>query len=230
MTTLSITVDRDGEREDLALKVDTALLAGFTGRDQEAARAHVEELAAHGIHAPHRIPTIYAVPGSRVTTADRILVDGTETSGEAEFVLVRHGDRVLVTVGSDHTDRELERYSIVKSKQGTDKPVAPTWWDLADVEEHWDSLRLTAQVRTGDGWTTYQQGDLATMMTPADLLEEVESSYGADVDREAVFSGTLAIIEGEFIAGDVFRAVLDDPVLKRRLVCEYSVEVLPRFD
>ncbi|MHB1593935.1 MAG: DUF2848 family protein [Streptosporangiaceae bacterium] len=205
------------------------LLAGYTGRDQAAVAAHVAELADHGIAPPPRIPAAYAASAARMTMADQIWVGGRQTSGEAEFVLMRSGDRWLVGVGSDHTDRALESQSIAKAKQSCDKPVSRAFWDLADVREHWDELTLTAWVGMANGEVVYQSGRLADLMTPeairADLAARVPGADGA-----AIFSGTLPVIGGEFAYGSSFRAELTDPVLGRSLRCGYRVGVLPELD
>lgn len=214
-----------GDRE-VDLDFTMVLLAGYTGRDQDAVRAHVDELAAHGIAAPGTIPAVYPVPPTRLTTSRRIAVHGERTAGEAEFLLVRHEGRVLVGVGSDHTDRELEEHSIVKSKQTCDKPVNEVLWELDELADHWDELTLRGEVYGDAGWETYQDGSVASMLTPKDILAVVGERVEGVADA-AVFSGTLPLIGGEFRYGPRFRATLADPVLDRQLVCEYEVQELP---
>lgn len=215
--------------EPVDVRPRMVLLAGYTGRDHAAVQAHVEELAQHGIAAPSRVPTVYAAPSTRLTTRPSIAVDGTSTSGEAEFILYRLDGRLLVGVGSDHTDRGLEAHSIVKAKQCCDKPVAVQLWDHAEIADHWDDLRLSAYVTTDAGEQLYQEGALGSMLTPQALLEQMRTRVG-DLDDVLVFSGTMPIIGGEFLCGSRFRAELADPVLHRSLTCDYSVTVLPVLD
>lgn len=226
---MRISIDRAGGVELLDLPVRRGLLAGYTGRDQAAVAAHVAELAAHGIAAPERVPTVYAVPGSRIVVADAISVHGQDTSGEGEFVMYEVGDRLLVGVGSDHTDRSLEEYSIVKAKQCSDKPVSQTWWDYADVQQHWDKVELRADALIDGDWLPYQQGALAQMLPPRDILAEVARRTPAQ-DGDAVFSGTLPVIGGQFLPSQEFRVQLADPVLGRTLTCRYRIDVLPDLD
>jgi|ERR1035437_9086363 hypothetical protein len=211
--------------EPINVDVDVLLLAGYTGRDQAAVRAHIEELERHGVSAPSIVPTVYAVPATRLSTASRIAVHGERTSGEAEFVLCKRDGHLLVGVASDHTDRELEEYSVVKSKQGCDKPISFELWSCDDVSDHWDQLVLSADVLTETGPVRYQEGTLDSLMSRDSILEEVKRRAGT-IDRAMVFSGTLPLIGGEFRYGQGFRAQLLDPVLNRSLVCEYTVEVL----
>ena len=43
-------------------------------------------------------------------------------------MLLQHAGRLWVGTGSDHTDREVEKYGVTVSKQMCDKPVAPVFW------------------------------------------------------------------------------------------------------
>ena len=60
----------------------------------------------------------------RLTQEDSIEVCGTDSSGEVEFVLIGWQGRIFVGLGSDHTDRKVESYSVTVSKQMCDKPIA----------------------------------------------------------------------------------------------------------
>lgn len=219
-----------GTLTPIEVPVRRLLIAGFTGRDQDAVAAHVDELAAHGIAGPKRIPSLFPGVAARVTTRPAITVHGTRTSGEAEFIVTRRGGEVLVGIGSDHTDRELEAHSIIKSKQVCEKPVGQVMWRADDVATHWDQLVLRATAWTDDGEEVlYQEGTLDTMLTLPALLDEVESRVG-DVEGDILYSGTLPLLTKDFVCGPRFRSELVDPVLGRRLVCEYAVEVLPVLD
>lgn len=228
---MQITVERSGGNppERLVLPVERALLAGYTGRDQSSVRAHVAELAEHGIAAPARVPTLYAVPGSRIRVTDAISVHGDETSGEGEFVMVRFDGRLLIGVASDHTDRALEGHSIVKAKQCSDKPVGATWWDYADLADAWDDIVLSAAVMIDGSWQAYQEGRLAEMLAPGDILAEVDRRVPPRVG-DAVFSGTLPVLGGQFRPSERFRVTLVDPTAARELSCDYRIDVLPDLD
>lgn len=215
--------------DSLDFEPSRVFLAGYTGRDQAAVEAHVRELAEHGIPAPARVPSVFPLVPARLTTDTRICVYGARTAGEAEFVLFLHGDQVYVGVGSDHTDRELEEHSIVRSKQCVDKPMSAQVWQLEEVADHWDELRLRSAVLEDSAASPYQDGTVASMMTPDALLAEIEGRAGRK-DGDVVWSGTLPIIGGQFRAGWGFQVELIDPVLDRSLRCEYRVEELPVLD
>ena len=208
------------------------VIAVYTGRDQEAVRRHVEELRAHGIPAPPRVPTLFACTVDRLTIrdgasdeADDLEVLGDRTSGEAEFVLIGHDGELYVAVGSDHTDRELEKTSITFSKQVCPKPLSRDVWPYADLRDRWDELRLRGRAGDRDG---YQAGTLGEMLRPEALIALVAERLGDAVDGMVLYGGTLPILDGGgFALGRGFVAELEDPCAGRLLRCAYAVRETP---
>src|SRR3712207_3980764 len=98
-----------GSGETLSFRPRRVLMAGYTGRDQAAVQAHIDELREHGVPAPKRVPILFPSTADRLTQDDEIEVLGDRTSGEAELVLLYHEGRTYVAAGSDHTDREVEK-------------------------------------------------------------------------------------------------------------------------
>lgn len=220
---LHFTVEPDAR--PLVLAPRRLLIAGYTGRDQAAVARHVDELREHGIPAPERIPAVYALTPDRLTTEPTIAVAGRDTSGEAEFVLVVVGGDLYVGVGSDHTDRDLERTSIRRSKQVCPKPLATRLWRWADVRDHWDACLL----RSWSGGTLYQEGSVAALLAPEAVLAAVRERAGA-VDDSVVYCGTLPLLGGALRFEAAFAAALDDPVLGRELRCAYTVSLVDDLD
>ena len=135
MFDLTFTIEaRDGTMP-LTLAIDQAVIAGWTGRDPVARDRHIAELEALGIARPATAPIYYRVSARRLTQEDSIEVCGDQSSGEVEFVLIAWQGRIFVGLGSDHTDRKVESYSVGVSKQMCDKPIAPVLWELEDVVE-----------------------------------------------------------------------------------------------
>src|SRR3989440_5497963 len=147
----------NGAPTPLTLSIDQAVIAGWTGRDPVARDKHIAELEAIGIARPASTPIFYRVAARRLTIADRIEVSGAESSGEVEFVLIGWQGRIFVGVGSDHTDRKVEAYSVTVSKQMCDKPIASTLWELEDVIGHWDQMILRSFAVIGDEKGLYQE-------------------------------------------------------------------------
>src|SRR5216684_3678152 len=168
--TLSLTLQNSGAAMAREVDVDDAIVAGWTGRDAAAVEKHITELEALGVRRPATTPIFYRVSAARLTTATEIEVVGAHSGGEVEFVLLQHGGRLWVGVGSDHTDREVETYGVTVSKQMCDKPVAPVFWAFDDVAPHWDRLMLRAHVLEGGKRVLYQEGAVTAMMDPRALI------------------------------------------------------------
>jgi hypothetical protein len=222
---LSFTIDAQGTTTPLTLSIDRAIMAGWTGRDPVARDKHIAELEAIGIARPASTPIYYRVAARRLTMADSIEVSGGETSGEVEFVLIGWEGRIFVGVGSDHTDRKVETYSVTVSKQMCDKPIASVLWELEDVAGHWDQMILRAFAWIGGARVLYQEGTLDSMLSVKELIER--SFGGARLpDGCAMFGGTFAA-KGGIRPATRFEFELEDPVLKRRIGHGYDVIELP---
>ncbi len=169
---------------------------------------------------PAGTPTVYMVPASLLTAATEINVAGEKTSGEVEYVILRDEGRLYVTVGSDHTDRGLESVDIQRSKAACPKVMAPEVWSYQDIEDHWDDLELMSRVRKEGSVQTYQDGKLAELMLPFDLMR----TFHALEDGTVLFSGTVPL-KFETTFSDRFEMVMTDPILDRWISHTYSVSV-----
>ena len=206
--------------------VNHLVLAGWAGRNQAAVETHIRELEALGATRPTRTPVFYRVAASLLTTTDAIEVVGAETSGEVEFVLVPRVDGLWIGLGSDHTDRGLERSNVALSKQLCAKVVAPTLWRLEDLAPHWDELALRSWAHRGGQRDPYQDGTLAAILSP-DRLLAMYAEFAEALDVGGVlFSGTIATIH-EIAPADEFEMELYDPVLNRRIHHRYRIDRLP---
>ncbi|MBI4321902.1 MAG: DUF2848 family protein [Chloroflexi bacterium] len=224
-----LTFRLQGSAQEIVFSPQKTVMAGYTGRDQAAVMKHIEELRQHGVAAPDRIPTFYPVIGDRLTTAERIEVLGHRTSGEAEFVLLFAVDQLYVGVGSDHTDRELEEETIIKSKQMCAKVVSRDLWRYEDVKERWDDLLLRSWVGGEGRETLYQEGRLARMMTVETLVGLTKEHIRGTVDGLALYSGTLPMLTGEFVYSSYFEAELLDERTGNALRCAYHIAPMDWF-
>ncbi|WP_028923936.1 DUF2848 family protein [Pseudonocardia acaciae] len=203
--------------EDLAFEPRRLIVAGYTGRDAEAVRAHIAELAAIGVPEPASIPTFYDLDPALLTTGPLVEVTGENTSGEAEPVLVRHAGRHYLGVGSDHTDRDLERTDIGASKAACPKPFSSQVVTLP-AEAQWDGIELASTV---DG-VDYQRGTLAALRTPDDLLARLADTLGELDGDLVVFGGTLPLLTGDFRPGTGWRTSLRAG--EHTLTCSYETK------
>lgn len=218
MTELSLTL---GD-EVVATSLDTAIVAGWAGRDKEAVEKHIAELEELGVPRPSATPLYYRVSAARITTEAE--VESTAAgSGEVEAVLLRSGGELWVGVGSDHTDREVESYSVAVSKELCPKPIGSEFWPYAEVEDHWDDLILRSWIVEGGEEVVYQEGTLAGLLSAAELIAGAEPQLA---DGSLMFCGTLAV-EGGIRPASSFRYQLADPVRGRSIDAGYLVRPLP---
>lgn len=201
------------------------VIAGWTGRNVEALEKHILELEALGVKRPKSTPIFYRVSADLLTTKPSIEALGTSSTGEVEFVLFSLADGLWVGLGSDHTDRKAETIGVSLSKQMCAKPVAATAWRYDDVRAHWDQLMLRSDVRRGGERQLYQEGFVASMRTPDELIKLYTRDATLPVGT-AMFCGTLAV-HGNIAFADRFEMELNDPVLGRRISHAYTISTLP---
>ena len=202
---------------------ERVIIAGYTGRNQEETRAHIRELERQGIPTPAEIPAIFRTTLDRLTTDGEIEVVGDRTAGEAEAVLLVRGGDLWIAIGSDHTDRKLETIDIPASKQVCPKPVSAEVWRYADLRERWDNLVLRSWVGDSGREVRYQEGRMAALLRPEDLLAMLRRRLGDAVDGATIYTGTIPLIGGKFAHKPFFTAELYDEETGRSLVCAYRV-------
>lgn len=215
--------------ETIQFKVERMINAGYVGRNRQAVVDHIEELSKEGVPPPPSVPMIFPVLCHNITTADKIEVVGGKTSGEVEFVLLLNSRGVFVAVGSDHTDRDIERHSIIKSKQVCPNLISKQVWNYDDVKSGWDDLILQSKVTKADGDEAilYQKAPLESIISAAELMELVKSKMiDGMVDGLVIFSGTLPVLTDEIIYGSHFRCELIDQRIDRVLACDYQINIL----
>ncbi len=211
--------------ESRPIVLKAVVVALWTSRDMSGRDRRVTEMEALGIPRPRTTPQFYRVSAHRLTTSDCIEVVGPESSGEVEIVLVRDGRGLWVGVGSDHTDRRVERCDVHVSKQMCDKPLAPDLWAFDDVADHWDQLVLRSWIAENGETRLYQEGTAAAILPAVTLM----AGYAGRDDLPegtALFCGTFAAIGGIRSSGR-FAFELYDPQRERRIAHAYDVVALP---
>ena len=201
---------------------------GFSGRNQEAVWAHIEELEKIGVKRPEKTPTFYPVPSNSLLFDDDIQVVGKENSTEIEYVLLYSSQGLFVALGCDHTDRELEVISIPKSKLAYPNIISREVWDYEEIKEHWDQIQIRCWLGEGRK-TLYQEGTLASIMPPEELLDYVQKLISEDLEGTVLFSGTLASLTEGIAFSRLIEGEMYDPVLNRRLSLKYGVEPITWF-
>lgn len=204
--------------------------AGYTGRNQAAVQAHIDELKAVGVPAPDKIPTYYTKAARLLTTDDGFYAVDKENTGECEYVLLIAEDgKIYVGVGSDHTDRALERTNIPKAKQMCPNFISRNIWRYEDVKDNWDKMEMRSWIN-GNRSTLLQETTLDAFMTPEDLMERVKVLCGGKLEPGTViFSGTVGgLIEG-YPFSDNFEVELLNPANGEKLVCKYDIKLIKTY-
>ena len=225
MAPIDFTVVSGGQKRPLSVPLIRGVIAGWTGRDLEALEKHIKELEELGVARPASVPIFYRVAASRFSTATAIEATGEDSSGEVEYALVQHQGTLYVGVGSDHTDRKVETYNVTASKQMCEKPLAATLWPFDEVKGHWDKLILRSWACAHGTKVLYQEGPVAAMRPPAELIERFTGGNKL-ADGTIMFCGTLAA-KGGIRPAPRFEFELEDPVRGTRIHAGYDITTLP---
>ena len=212
--------------QTLAVEFSELIVAGWAGRDQAAIEHHIEELAAIGVPRPSATPLFYRIAVNQITQAERVQVVGAQTSGEVEAFVFSVDGVSYVSVASDHTDRELEAHSVALSKQACAKPVARQAWRLDEVADYWDELVIRSSIEEDGRTVAYQEGPLASLRTPFDLIGSYTHGGTRLPDGAGMTCGTVAV-QGGIRPAASFTMELFDPRRNRTLSHTYVIDVLP---
>ena len=227
---LQFIIEEISGKKEITYEARGAVLCGYTGRDQEAVRKHIDELAKEGVEPPPSVPILYPKPPWGLTQKDTIQVEGQETSGEIEFFLLVEENGIYVGVASDHTDRELERIDIRKSKQVCPTILSRNLWSYAEIKKTWDQIEIRSWAIKDGQKSIYQESTLGSILPPEDLIQRVQQQVTASLGGIAIFSGTPPLLAGEMIFADRFEGELVDSDLNRKLSVEYDIDTLNWFN
>ena len=223
---LRMTCWRGEAGESRTVSLQQVVIAGWTGRDPVALNKHIAELKELGVKPPTKVPCFFRASVNVVSTQTDLQYVGEDGTGEIEFFLVSQADGLWVGVGSEHTDRKVETYSIPVSKQLCQKAVAPELWRYEEVKDHWDRLILRAHILEGSRRTLYQEGPLADIRRPEDLISTYTGGSGRLPPGTLMFGGTFSAIGGVRPAPE-FHMELEDPVRRRTIAHRYRIHTLP---
>ncbi len=207
------------------------VIAGWTGRDVKAIEHHIEELAELGVPRPSSVPLYYRASKELLSQSPSLEVLGSDSSGEAEPVLFFAQGEWWLTVGSDHTDRKVESYSVAVSKQMCVKPVASAAWRWSEIVSRQDEIVLESRILEDGEWVSYQRGTLASIR-PLESLRDGYLSQGNEAQEGFFLScGTLGAIpnaQGKGIRpAQAMEIAIRDTSRSRAIVHRYAVLPLP---
>jgi len=228
---LDLIIEGDGEKK-LAFDVRKMINGGLSSRNQEAAQKHLDEIRREGINIKvEKTPIFFPKLPDRITTSNIVeVLVGSRTCGEAEPVLLFDKDNMYVAVGSDHSDRELEKHDLVVSKQMCPNVISKKVWRYEDIKGHWDDIILRGWVVEADGKRQlYQEGKLGAFMAVEDFLNKTKEHVEEDLTGTVIFVGTVPTLGGKLIYTPGFEAELVDEHTGRTLTCAYTIAPMTWF-
>jgi hypothetical protein len=207
--------------------IHSLLCIGYAGRDEKKVMEHIEELEKIGVPRPKKVPEVYHLGTYLLATNEEINVVGDKSSGEVEFAILFHKGKTYIGIASDHTDRDLETVSIIKSKQVCQKPIATELWDYEDIKDHWNELILRSWIEINGDKVPYQEHAITAIIPFEKVIETIKEEVDGSLDGIFVLSGTVPLLEG-FKYGTRFWASIEDPVSERKLELEYRINTLAK--
>src|SRR5699024_10533785 len=130
------------------------------------------------------------------------------------------------TVGSDHTDRKLETFSVPMSKQACPNVIARDAWKYEDVKDHWKQLEFTCWGIANGEKKLYQKGTCADLLAPKEW-EDNFAKLNVKQEGNLFFSATINTEENTLAFADEYEFELHDPILNRTINHHYNVNILP---
>lgn len=228
--TLRVTIVSRDEETRRDLPIARAYNLGFTIRDPAKMQAHLDEVAKEGVPRPRvgTPPIVFPLSPWAVTCAEEVPVQYAKTSGEVEIVTYVDTDGELyVSVGSDHTDRELESIDIPWSKQVCPSVVAPRFWRWRDVAEVWDETEIASDVGDAGGQIRpYQRAFVREFLSPPEMVAALERKLRRVVRPYLFWSGTVVSLTSELDYGDRFTIRLHNPRLGWTIEHTYIAPIL----
>ena len=133
--------------------------------------------------------------------------------GEVEYAILWQAGIAYVTVGSDHTDRVLENFSVAKSKQACPNMIPQQVWLYDEVKEHWDQIQLKCWVTKDGKRSLYQDATLAALMSLEDWKPILKKLGIENLNNSVFFSGTVNTVGKQLVYADTYELEMTDPVL-----------------
>lgn len=232
---LDLLIEGTKGTKPLQFEVKLHINGGFASRDQVAALRTLDEMKKEGIDIPvRRTPIFWPKMTNRITTSNVIeVLAGSKSCGEVEpVILLGKGKEkeIYIAVGSDHSDRELEKYDMVISKQMYPNVISRKVWRYEDVKRNWDDLVLRAWTIAADGKRTlYQEAKMNSLMTVEDFLEKAKEHIHGDIAGAVILMGTIPTLGGKLVFTPGFEGELADERAKRKLTCAYTIAPIAWF-
>ncbi|MQG39913.1 MAG: DUF2848 domain-containing protein [SAR202 cluster bacterium] len=177
-----------------------------------------------------------------LTNESKIEVQGSQTSGEAEFVIFSENEKLYLSVGSDHNDRSVglmwtemlgKIEDTAKSKQMVPSVIAQDAWEFEEIKNHWDRIIVSSKITGPEGLVDYQNYSLSELLDITYYIDQEDwilqegsvllGGSGPLVDNlpNDIYKGQTDL--GEFDFPIDFHFGIHDPVLNRTITHYYDV-------
>ena len=232
---------KDGASYPVEVNVTRVGCSRYASRDVEATESYLKEVRSNG-YLVHETAGVCFRSRYLLTNEDAIEVQGPQTTGEAEFVAIRHQGSIYVAPGSDHNDRSLNELwtsmlgkisDTAKTKQMVPAVVARDAWLYDDLKGHWDEIVVKSSVTVSGQSVPYQEFKLGELL---DLEYYLDSASWLQQDGSVLLGGSGSMVpnvpenvyqgqigfEGVIFPAD-FHFEMIDPVLDRSLAHGYDI-------
>jgi len=214
-------LDNDKKHINLEATIENIYICGYTSRDKQALKAHIEELEKIGVTPPEKTPMLFKKANLNVSINADIRVISDDTSGEAEFFIYLQNDKIYIGVASDHTDRGMEQYDVEKSKQICPVVLSEVVWEYSKIKE-WESLNLKSWVLQGNEKILYQAASVKIFMKPEEIINFVKKETQLNLNNSIILCGTPPLIPDEIIYTNKFFCELSYSSYKK-ITLEYQI-------
>jgi len=237
---LEILVQSKNGNERRVIPIGSVAGARYSSRDVAGMRKQLDAMLARGESGTKTNPSIFQIGRYLLTQEAEFEVQGPLTGGEAEIVVIRDKGEILITVGSDQCDRELDPLFQDKPKQMCPHPIGRCAWIYKEVRDHWDNLKISSHVTVGEHIVPLQDCAASELVDLEYLL--TMKSVQSLILPSILYCGAAPVLDSivnaiekyslpeETSHGvcDSFLARLHDPVLNRTI--EHRYRAIPLGD
>jgi hypothetical protein len=228
---LEFKVEKGGNESLLELEIKRLVHCGRTARDQLRLPQHAALApSATGDRRPVHGAIAFLVPAVNATHSQKIQAYDVKNNAEVEPVIFfDEQERMYITVGSDHADRNLESTAGPKSKLWMPKIISGEAWLYEHVKDHWDYLILRMWGYPESIRKPYMDDKISEILSPEALLKVVREQCNLpDFKNTVIFCGSVPYLTEGPLWSQAWDFEMFDPVLNRKISHHYDVELVWR--
>ncbi len=213
----------------LMLEVKQLVHCGRTARNSNQPSTHVALAPGSGVNSkPVPGPIAFLVPAVNATNAHKVQAYDNNNNAEVEpVILFDEKENVYITVGSDHADRSLESTAGAKSKLWSPKVMSNEAWYYQEIKDHWDKIVLSLWGFPEGKRQPYMNSPVQVILPLESILQIAkEKCKLSDFKNTVLFCGSVPFLTEDHMWGPAWDFEMFDPVLNRKILHHYDVEVV----